>query len=73
MSQHMSTDELIKLLKPGDETPVWPFQNVVYNCLKRQQENIKEQKEMIESLWSWAENKKKSRKKMSFKIHRCLY
>lgn len=64
MSQRMSTDELIELLKTGDEPSVWPFQSVVYKCLKRQQETIKEQKEMIESLWSWAEEQEENQEEV---------
>ena len=64
MSQRMSTDELIELLK--SRRPPWDVQNIVYKCLKQQQETIKEQKGLIESLWSWAEEQEEKQEEDEF-------
>lgn len=50
----MSTETLLKQL---EEYQALPYRKLVLQILKQQQETIKEQKELIESLWAWAEEK----------------
>jgi len=50
---NISTDELIEILNSRIKPRY--HERIVYKCLKQQQETIKEQKRLIESLWSWAE------------------
>jgi uncharacterized membrane-anchored protein YhcB (DUF1043 family) len=48
----MSTETLLKQL---EEYQAIPYRKLVLQILKQQQETIREQKELIESLWAWAE------------------
>lgn len=50
----MSTETLLKQL---EEYQALPYRKLVLQILKQQQETIREQKELIESLWAWAEEK----------------
>ena len=50
----MSTETLLKQL---EEYQAIPYRKLVLQFLKQQQETIREQKELIESLWAWAEEK----------------
>ena len=45
------------LLVQLEEYQVIPYRKLVLQILKQQQQTIKEQKELIESLWAWAEEK----------------
>ena len=48
------TEDLMAQL---EEYQVIPYRKLVLQILKQQQQTIKEQKELIESLWAWAEEK----------------
>lgn len=50
----MSTKTLMAQL---EEYQVIPYRKLVLQILKHQQQTIREQKELIETLWAWAEEK----------------
>lgn len=57
----MSTETLLKQLEEYQAVTYLSIdserRNLVLQILKQQQETIREQKELIENLWAWAEEK----------------